>query len=217
MNKRCVINFAKNGWYPQGQQRLRKSLKATGDFGGDFLAFNDESQLDAPLHSENPYAFKPHTFAKAWDLGYDSVLWVDASFWAVRNITPIFEHLEWEGYLLQFDGWFVGQWINQHALNYFRLTREQAMKIEMFHAGFMGLRWSCPVAQDFHARWMAACKAGAFKGSWKDHRHDMTCGSVVAHRLGMSQERVFRYFAYVDGKVTCPSETLFFLAKGGVG
>jgi hypothetical protein len=153
-------------------------------------------------------------FKKARDEGYTQVLWVDASFWAVKPLDMVFERIEQDGYLFQFDGWFVGQWSNATCREYFGLSQQEADKLFMFHGGFMGLDFSSSVACAFFAQWEAACEAGAFKGSWEDHRHDMTCGSVVANRLGMKQEEDVRFFAYCSGEVTCPDETLTFMCAG---
>ena len=86
--KKCVVNFAKDHWYPRGQDRLRSSLIATG-FDGHMLFHNDERGLGAPSHQECSYGFKPYALLDAVNRGYTHILWCDASMWAIRNIQPM--------------------------------------------------------------------------------------------------------------------------------
>ena len=98
MNKCCIINFAKHGWYPTGQERLRDSLSKVGFFGfGDFLSYGDESEINSLTHEVSPYAFKLGAFNKAIGLGYRLILWCDSSLWSVRKLSSLFAMLNERG------------------------------------------------------------------------------------------------------------------------
>jgi len=54
---------------------------------------------------------------------------------------------------------------------------------------------------------------GQFIGSWQDHRHDMTCGSIIANKLGMKYVggEDWLHYAPVDQQ---PKEGVIFHASG---
>jgi hypothetical protein len=99
---------------------------------------------------------------------------------------------------MQECGHWAGQWINDNAMTYFEITRAEAMKIPMFTAGCFGLNFQSGVAKAFFTKWQQAMKDGVFKGDWKDHRHDMVCGSIIAHELGMKFKSGNEYLAYAS-------------------
>lgn len=194
---KCIVNLA-TGSYVKGQDRLRDSLQATG-YAGEFLGWTAEHQIGAPLHAENPYAFKIFGFREAERQGHRFVMWLDASVWAIKNVQPIFDHIEEHGYIMQEAGCMVGTWSNQNCLDYFGITREDAMKMVCYgNAGFLGLDLWDTSAKTFLLSWEKAMKAGAFKGSWEDHRHDLTCGSIIANKLNMTYQKGDEWLAYAS-------------------
>ena len=94
---RAIVNFAKGGWYPRAQERLKISLK---DCEIPQFYFTDESQFNSPTHQQNPYAFKLYAFEYLKKQGYTQILWVDASMWAVKDPTPC--DRDWETKLWYF-------------------------------------------------------------------------------------------------------------------
>ncbi len=84
-----IINFATaNGWYLDGQKRLKESVATFGEMpdGLDvhFLGFNSETEIGSPSHTENPYAFKVYCFMKALELGYRKIIYCDSSLYATK-------------------------------------------------------------------------------------------------------------------------------------
>lgn len=211
----CVVNFANNrGNYLKGQKRLVDSLRNVG-YEGEILTFQNEGQLNCPTHKDNPYAFKIYAIDKARELGYKNILYLDASVWAVKSVDPVFEVIENEGYIMQEAGHFAGNWSNDNCLNWFGISREEAKGMLMYgNAGFLGLNFDNPIAYAFFERWKASMEAGCFKGSWSDHRHDMTCGSIIANQLGMVYKKGSEYLAYVGGSFQQPGEEIIFYAQG---
>lgn len=198
--KTCVINFASGSWYPMGQIRLRESLQEVG-FTGDVITWRAETEIspDTPLHRDCPYGFKPYALKWAVDQGYELVLWVDASVWAIRNVQPMFDHIEKRGWLL-FYNCIAGNWTSDACLAQFGVTRDQAMQVNMLMGICMGWDMRQPKCQNFLERWLAKSRDGvSFPGSWTNtrhevsadprvygHRHDQSVASILAHQLDMN-------------------------------
>lgn len=185
MNNNCIISFCnEKGRYVQNMARLSESLR--NNFDGDFLGFIGDKSLDCEPHSENPYAFKIAAFKVAIDKGYKNVMWLDTSCFAIKNVQPVFDEIENEGFIFQEAGHYVGKWTNDFTLNYFGLTRNEANEMIMIgNAGFLGLDFSKSMPKDFFNKWDKAMQAGCFKGSWEDHRHDMSCSSIIINQMGI--------------------------------
>lgn len=212
----CVVNFAnERGNYIKGQQRLVKSLMDT-KWQGSILCFQSEEQLEnCPNHLDNPYAFKIYAIYEAVMRGFNKILFIDASVWAIKPIDEIFEVIDSEGYIMQEAGHMVGNWCNESTLNYFNLTREEALKMPMYgNAGFLGLNFDFQIAREFFSQWTESMQAGCFKGLWSDHRHDMTCGSIIANRLGMKYKSGHSYLQYAAPEDRPLNETIILKAQG---
>ncbi len=192
--------------------RLEQSLK--GRFIGNFLGFKGEESVHAPAHLINNYAFKLFAIAQAKKQGYKKVFWVDSSNYAIKNIEPIFDYLNEHGIFLEDSGHPVGAWSNDECLDYYKVTREQAMKMPMLSSGFIGLDFENKVSKEFFARWMEAMCMGLFNGSWDNHRHDQTCASLIAYQMGIKLSQNCTYFAHVGEKYEPPKETAVFHLQG---
>lgn len=203
MNKRCIVNFAKNGdfpnlWYLRGQERLRRSLQDVG-WDGDFLAYNDELQVDALPHRIMPYAFKYAALMKSVKAGYQTLLWLDASVFAIKPLDPFFDYIEKNGYAFFSAGFNCAQWTNDNALSVMRLSRDEAEKIPMYMALCMGFNIQHPRTYQFLDQLAYyATNTTAFRGNWTNdyktesndarclgHRHDQSVGSILAAKYGM--------------------------------
>ena len=205
---KCIINLA-TGRYVHGQARLAQSIPDVTK-----LFWQSESEINAPLHSVNPYAFKVHGFRFAQQLGFRYVLWLDASVWAINDTQPIFDHINTHGYIMQYAGHHCGRWANDNCLDYFKITREEASEMKMYgNAGFLGLDLYAMTSVTFLLLWELAMKAGAFIGSWDDHRHDMVCGSIIANQLEMTYESAEDWLIYASPE-TPVKESIILKAQG---
>lgn len=207
MKDKVILNLA-TGNYIVGQDRLRSTL--SGYYDGDILFFTEESQFGSPTHKENPYAFKTYAFQHALNLGYKKILWLDASIYAIKDISPIWDIIERDGYIMQEAGWYCGQWSNDKSLDYFGLSRDEAMTMPMYgNAGLLGLDLNKELPKIFLERWHKASMDGIFKGEWNNnsntesndirclgHRHDMSVGSIIANLLGMKYIRSSEIMQY---------------------
>lgn len=208
--KPTIVNVATHRFHG-GQLRLKSSLLP---YAIDFNYWQSERELGAPLHTDNPYAFKIYAIEHAWGMGYDKVLWLDASVYAVKDPSPVFDWITKHGVFMEEAGHYVGQWCNDQTLEYFAITREQAMTMPMFSAGFVGFDFSNPIARQFFDRWKESMLAGMFKGDYSNHRHDMTCGSIIANKMKLPMSSGGQFFAYIGQGYGPPSETAIFHLQG---
>lgn len=192
--KPVIINLS-TVQYTKGQQRLQRSIQQFSP-NIPFLSWKSESELQAPLHRTNPYAFKVYAFYKAIALGYDTIFWMDASCYLVKDVNPLFQLIEKEGYFMENAAHWCGRWINDHAKAYFNIPDETLNTMPMFMAGCFGISAYSQTAMTFLDEWRLAMEAGTFKGDWSNHRHDMTAGSITANKLGMTLQQNAFYTRY---------------------
>ncbi len=224
MNDRVIINFATDA-YKNGRERLNETVN---DIGVDKLFWTKEEEIGSPLHHDNPYAFKIYAFKKAIELGYKKILWLDASVYAIKETYPIWDIIEKEGYLIQSAGHIVGHWANDNCISYFGITRDEAMKMIMHgNAGFLGLNMDFDISKEFFSQWEQSMLDGVFKGGWRNddksesqdercrgHRHDMTCGSIIANKLGMERKSAEELLEYASPEKPVKNDTIVFKAEG---
>ena len=205
-----IVNFSTKQ-YLLGQSRLSGSLN-----GYKKLMLSDYVSLGSPPHSESPYQFKIHAIETAWN--HDPiVLWCDSSLWRVGNLKIIEDLIIKDGYFMSEAGHWVGDWCNERARDYFKLTPNEAKVpggLFMFSAGLLGLDRNNPLAFDFFTQWKQSALAGCFKGSYENHRHDMTCGSIIAQRLGMKYQRGGKHMSYIGPGYTAPEPGSIFWLQG---
>lgn len=224
----CIISFSnsKNN-YLKALARLGESLRYNWD--GEFLAFVGEKTLDGcPSHEDVPYAFKIYAIEAARNAGFDQVLWLDSSCFAIQPLYPIFDHINEHGYIMQDAGHWIGQWTNDFTLKYFGLPRDEAISMRCYgNAGFLGLNFASDAACRFFDEWKLSMDAGCFVGKWDNkqhtesmderctgHRHDLSAGSIIAQRMGMilqSSQEWLQYGGPYDQRL---NEKIYIMAQG---
>lgn len=206
-----VVNFSTDV-YKRPQNRLKQSLD-----GYTNLMFTKYDEIGSPTHSESPYEFKLHAIEKGFEHD-DIVLWADSSMYLRGDLSQIEEIIKRDGFFGEEAGHWIGRWTNQHTRNYFNLTEEEAKQeaggICMFSAGLLGLNLKNEKAMQFFYEWKESAKAGCFSGSWEDHRHDMTCASIIATRLGFKYQTGGTHLAYIGPGYSTPKESVVFFAQG---
>jgi hypothetical protein len=197
--KRAVVSFA-NGSYLPKLVRMKESMRGNTD--ADIITFTKYEEVGCRPHTEIPYQFKPFAIWKAIDMGYDSILWVDSPIVAVKDITPVFEYIEKNGYMFFNNiGHPLGKWTNKKCLDYFEMTREQAINTKQIMASCMGFNLT-----DFKVNKMLMLYShlsdDLYTGSWTDHRHDQTVMSFLIHKYGLdiltAHETFFSYTHFSD-------------------
>lgn len=208
---RAIVNLVTNNPnYLNCQNRLEQSVLNNEDKSFDFFSFQNESQVGSPLHLDNPYAFKIYAIEKIREMGYKQIVWLDSSIVLVSDFSPIWEWIFQKGFFFEEAGHYAGSWCNESTLQYFGITREQAMTMPMFAAGYCGFDFTHGLAQEFFAEWKESMLNGCFKGSWTDHRHDMTCASIIANKHNMLKDYSSggQYFAYIGEVYGTPLPTV---------
>lgn len=203
--KTAVVSYA-DGRYTNVVNKLIKSIQLYNP-GLDVLVFRTPQEIGSPPHSQNPYAFKVYAIQKARDMGYTTIIWCDSCLRAIRSLVPLIKDINKTGVYFQKDGWPCGQWSNDRALEYFGVTRDEAMNISSMYACFMAFNFNTETANEFFAKWKRACQSGIFIGRWKNdektesqdirctgHRHDQTCAELLAYTLNIPlRDRVLSY------------------------
>lgn len=200
--KRCVINVSVGHWYPKGHDRLKKSLEDT-KFSGDFFGWRNTYPPGSPPHDEIPDAFKAYAFEYVLDRGYESILWLDASCWAIKSLDPLFEEIEKEGHFFQANGWNVGQWCKDSALKTLHLDRETAFTVPDLNGMILGVSTRSDRTRAWLTEFIEICKDGvtlpgpfpsAKPGEISDdprvlgHAHEQTVASALAwyHKMPLT-------------------------------
>lgn len=202
-----IVNFA-TGHYLKGQTRLANSLN-----GYKKLMLSDYTAIGSPTHSESPYEFKVWAIEKAFEFD-PVVLWCDASLWRVGDVSKIESIIKEKGYFMEEAGHWVRDWCKHETKKWFDLKQEEEATFNMFSAGLLGLDFNNSDAQLWFAAWKTAAKAGHFRGDWSNHRHDMTCGSIIAQRMGFKYERGGSHLSYVGPGYSTPEANTVFLLQG---
>lgn len=202
-----VVNFATEQ-YKRPQQRLAASLF---NKGAKALIFDKYEDIDSPTHQQSPYEFKIHAIRKAFEHD-DIVLWADSSMFLTGDLDKIETLIKRDGYFFEEAGHYVDRWCNAHTRKYFNLTEGNGYT--MFSAGLTGLNLKSEIAMEFLYKWEQSAKAGCFRGSWEDHRHDMTCASIIASRLDMKYQRGGTHLAYIGPGYAQPHKDVVFYCQG---
>lgn len=192
----AIVTFA-NGMYTQYIPRFKEHMD-THNPHIPYYIFTDFKEIGSPSHMENPYAFKWYAIEKVRKMGYRFVLWCDSVLKSVRPVEQLLPEITERGVYLPEDGWKCGQFANDRALEYFGVTRDEAMTIPSVWACFMGFDFANPRTHEYFHRLKTACDAGIFRGRWgntqktesqdercKGHRHDQTCAELISYQMGI--------------------------------
>lgn len=203
---RCIVNVSTDK-YRKGQKRLATSLR--NKTNAAILLFESEEEVGAALHAEMNYSFKPMAIIKAYEAGYRQILWLDASMKAIKDLEPIFEVIERDGYFFQDSGWPNSRWTHTAALEYFGTDEG-----EMLSSGVLGLDLDSEIGYKFFDTWTQAMRDGMFNGSWDNYRHDQSAASLIAFKMGLKLQAGNTFFVYGDENEPTISEQTVLLADG---
>jgi hypothetical protein len=118
---RAVVNVASDSWV-RGQNRLHKRLYELGETS---LLWTNKLPTGWPPHRLHgafagtmekivPYAFK--AYALKWATSkYDTLLWADACILPIRDMTPLWERIERDGYWFADNGYSNYEWTADSA------------------------------------------------------------------------------------------------------
>lgn len=208
-----VVNFSTPN-YAEGQKRLALSLVNSGY---RTLMLSDYREIGSPTHQQSPYEFKIYAIEKAFEQD-DFVLWADSSFWLVGDLSKIEKIIRRDGFFGSEAGHYAGRWTNEFARKYFNVTQKEMSEgedgIKLFSAGLLGLNLKSEIAMRFFYEWKLSAKAGCFRGSYIDHRHDQSCASIIATRLGLKYQRGGEHMSYIGHGYSEPEPGTVFYLQG---
>lgn len=231
--KRAVITLGtdkrKDGrFYTKGRIRLKNSLER--HCKQDFFVYKSESEVNAPMHTENSHAFKVYCFEKLLAQGYNQIVWLDCSVFAIRDLEPIFQALDKFGYVFMDSGFKVGSWTNDTALNYYNLSRDESMNVTMVDTKFFALDFTDPKSNMFYDAWKQSMLDGIFNGNVSNinktesqdprcngHRHDQSCASIILNKFDMNTLVGLEFLEYVNEDNQLPSNKNICLFARGLG
>lgn len=206
-----IVNFSSKE-YARAQKRLYDSLN-----GHQCLMFNFYETIGSPTHKESPYEFKIHAIDKGFERD-PIVLWCDSSLWRVGDLAVIEKIISEDGFFATEAGHYAGRWTNEHTQKHFNVTDQEMHQglggITMLSAGLIGLNKNDVKAMEFLKLWRESAKAGCFRGDWQDHRHDQTCASIIATRLGLKYQRGGQYLSYIGPGYSAPEPSSIFYLQG---
>lgn len=217
--KAVIISAGVGGWYPAGVRRLVRSLNFEG-WGGDILTWEDYPP-NCPTHDEIPYYLKIAAFEEAIAQGYTHILWVDASFFAVKNPMPMFDIISEQGFWFFSSGYNLAESVNDNALYHFGKTRDEAEHQTEWASGCVGIRMDNPNGKKLYERWKYYMDMGLSKGSrlhdnqsadprFKFHRQDQSCLNLAIWELGLKNDRVDDMVSY-KGTGYNPDKIIWFI------
>lgn len=203
--KPVIINCGIGGWYKAGSERLERSLIHHG-YAGDMLFWRDELPPNCPSHNDNPYAFKIAAFREAIKQGYTHIMWLDCSFWAIKNPMPLFDIVVDKGIFAFRSGYNCANTCPDNLLAEIGITRDEAEQVPETATGIVGLNMDNPDGQKVFEIWADLCDRGFFKNSRVHNpnesadprylfgRQDQSNFSMALYKAGVS----FNYIDYVS-------------------
>jgi hypothetical protein len=122
------------------------------------MFWRDEYPKNSPTHQQTPFAFKAHAFREALSAGYTTILWLDASVWAVSNIARVVARIQTDGHLFVYNGWKLGQWCSDYSLARFGVDRDWAMDQPDLTAMLMGVDVTHRKSSEWLNEFIAHCQ-----------------------------------------------------------
>lgn len=215
--------------YHAGLQRLANSFRMFDPFTEQRLY--KYLPADWPTHKEKPYGFKAFALQEAKNS--DSILWCDSVVMAIRQLKPLWERIECDGYfMVKGNGDNNYEWTADDAYPdlFPCLPLERARKgnknIPQVSAAVIGLNLRSGIGSAFLCEYYRFAKeTNVFCGPWtntndcgppdvKGHRHDQTVASVLAWKLGMKLTSLPEPYAH--GCYAASKKTILVHDSGGL-
>jgi hypothetical protein len=227
-SKRAIVNVAigsETSWYHDGQKRLRESLEQ----------YDEKSDLhfqsyENPKHI-SPYADKIAAIYEAYKMGYTKILYLDCSIKAIRPLNDIWSYIDNNGYYLYQSGYNCAQTCNDHSLESYKVTRDEAEKMYECASNVFGIDCETAMGKDFIEQIFKSIETKAIYGikfpsieqrleeSQDDrfihHRQDQSIISIVAGLNKLKMEREGHFVSRWENAQYTMNENIIFTLKGG--
>jgi hypothetical protein len=211
--KIAIATVAIGGWYSRGVARMLREIERVSP-GYKVSAWVNCYPPGAPgpvvRHGVDygGYCAKPFALKALMDGGADIGLLLDASFYPVKHLLPLFCHISQAGYYMAPDGFTIGQWASDEMLDDLTIERDAALTWEGCASGCVGIDFRTVKGRRLVDKWIdlwplfpgyhSNDKAGDTKHSYRNighvsndprclgHRHDQSALGIMAHLLGMT-------------------------------
>lgn len=194
-SKTVFISAGIGLWYSTGAERFKGSLIQFGAPADCKIWVNDWPP--AKIAREPIYNIKAVAFEWALNQGYETIIWADASVWAITPVNRFLDDLARKGYWLGQSGHRASQTCSDACLQYFGIDRDQADKIHDCATGLFGVNVNHAAPRRFIERFIKAGHDGAFAGSRKHggqskdprflfHRQDQSAATIIASQEGLA-------------------------------
>ncbi len=201
----AIGTIALGGIYPQLSTRLLQRFAAVCP-NYEVQAWINNKPAEAPFmfvdeYDYTAYCAKPFVMDA---LRADVAILLDASFFPVRDILPLVEHIEKVGYYFCDNEFKVGEWCSDKCAEAFGLNRDYIMDMPELSSYCVGLDLRRGECRRLLEMWKSAARSpsiipgrhtagtegrnAGFVSSdsrVRGHRHDQTALSIIAHQFGM--------------------------------
>jgi len=137
--------------------------------GGEIFIWDEQWPPGSPQHRDCNYAFKAHAVDYVRSVGFERVLWFDASCYAIKPIEPLWQRLELDGHVLLDDANKLGTWSSDHSLAHFGVSRDEAMTIPLMCGTCWGLDLTVERSRTFLDRLLSLAVPEHFNGTHVSH------------------------------------------------
>lgn len=218
-------------WYGKGAQRLYESLNGQCDVQSWHCPPPGTPDLGED-RMYNGYIAKPFALRAALAVA-DIAILCDASFYAIRDIAPLVDHIQRVGYYLCRNGSTVGEWTSDNCLRHFGIDRNVVMGMPDVSSYCVGINKHDLKALRFADAWCANSNRQTIPGAhtnmphknrrsrnpgWvsqevrvRGHRHDQVVASILAHQMGLLEWCSRPLFTSYKGSV---DETTVLVCEG---
>lgn len=217
-NKPCIISCGIGSGYSAGVDRLQRSLEYNG-YLGDTMFWKDYPEGCPKHEGSGQYNFKVYCFNEAMKRGYKVILWLDASFYPIKDPMPIFDYINDNGLYFFKSGYPISATATDNLLG--GIPRESLQNVPEFATGAVGLNLNNPTGREFLGKWYSLMQAGYFGGSrthdktdskhplFKFSRQDQSAASMILHGMGITTAGEDKN--WVSYYPTVTDDTIFFI------
>lgn len=158
---------------------------------------------------------------EAFRRGYKNVMWLDASFWPVKNPIELFDTIGDNGVYTFRTGYNLAQTCSDAALTFADITRDEAEQMPEYASGMVGLNIDNPDGSFCFEFWKRAMENGLFINSrhkssidsidprFMHARQDQSMWALAVNKRGLNiqnDDRVAYYSTNFD-----PDKLIFFI------
>ena len=163
MTKTVFLSAGIGQWYSTGVMRLKGSLIEHG-WPHDVQIWRDEWP-DNKFPRDSVYTVKAAAFAWALRQGYTTIIWGDASIYALKSPVAFAEQVQRDGYWIGQSGYRASETASDAQLQYFGVSRDWADAVHDCATGIFGVNVEDATMRGVIDTWIKAGLDGLFGGS----------------------------------------------------